>query len=197
MAAAPTAYILAGPNGAGKTSLYQVEASAVPRLNGDALYQQGLSVSEVEAALREQLQAWLAASASFVIETNAASERDYALFRALQKAGYRLELRYVGLESAAVCEQRVAQRVREGGHDVPAALVQQRYANGLLLLKQHYRLFDHLQLYDNTGTEARQVADWLPGGPLLQVAQPPAWALSVLQHLARLETLHQKATGRS
>lgn len=52
MAAAPIAYILAGPNGAGKTSLYQYEASAVPRLNGNALYQQGFTVHEVEAALR-------------------------------------------------------------------------------------------------------------------------------------------------
>lgn len=189
----PTAYILAGPNGAGKTSLYQYEAPAVPRLNGDALYQQGLAVHEVEAALRVELQNWLAQSISFVIETNAASERDYALFRSLQKAGYRLEFRYVGLESVTICEKRVAQRVLEGGHDVPPALVQQRYTNGLSLLKQHYRLFDRIQLYDNTGTEARQVADFLLGGPLLQLAQPPAWAVSVLQHIACVEALYQKA----
>lgn len=147
MAVTPTVYILAGPNGAGKTSLYQFEAAAVPRLNGDALYQQGFSVQEVEAALRQQLQGWLEQSLSFVIETNAASERDYALFRSLQKAGYRLEFRYVGLESVAVCQQRIAQRVLEGGHDVPPALVQQRYANGLSLLKQHYRLFDRTLPY--------------------------------------------------
>ena len=196
MATAPTVYILAGPNGAGKTSLYQYEASEVPRLNGNALYQQGFMVHEVEATLREQLQDWLARSISFVIETNAASERDYALFRSLQKAGYRLELRYVGLESVALCEKRVAQRVLEGGHDVPAALVQQRYANGLSLLKQHYRLFDRLQFYDNTGSEARQIADFLPGGQLLQLAQPPAWAGPVLQHIARIEALYQKARRR-
>lgn len=98
----------------------------------------------------------------------------------------------MGLESVAVCEKRIAQRVAEGGHDVPSALVQQRYTNGLSLLKQHYRLFDRIQLYDNTGTEVRQVADFLPGGPLLQLAQPPAWALPVLQHIARMEALYQK-----
>ena len=196
MATAPTVYILAGPNGAGKTSLYQYAAAEVPRLNGDALYQQGFTVHEVETALREQLQDWLAKSISFVIETNAASERDYALFRSLQKAGYRLELRYVGLESVTLCEKRIAQRVLEGGHDVPAALVQQRYANGLSLLKQYYRLFDRLQLYDNTGSEARQIADFLPGGQLLQLAQPPVWATPVLQHITRMEAVHQKARRR-
>ena len=54
-AAVATVYILAGPNGAGKTSLYWYEASEVPRLNGDSLYQQGHDTYAVEASLRQQL----------------------------------------------------------------------------------------------------------------------------------------------
>lgn len=167
----PTIYVLAGPNGAGKTSLYLYEALAVPRLNGDSLYQQGLTVAEVEASLRQQLEEWMEQRISFVIETNAASERDYKLFNSLKKVGYHLELRYIGLESVAVCQKRVAQRVLEGGHDVPPALIQQRYTNSLSLLKQHYRAFDCIQLYDNTGTEARQVAEIRPGHPLQPTIQ--------------------------
>ena len=117
----PVVYVLAGPNRAGKTSLYEFEASEVPRLNGDSLYQQGFTTHEVQAALRHQLDNWVGQRISFVIETNAASERDYRLFTALKKAGYSLEFRYVGLESVAVCQKRIAQRVLEGGHDVPAA----------------------------------------------------------------------------
>lgn len=190
----PAVYVLAGPNGAGKTSLYQYEALAVPRLNGDSLYQQGLSVTDVEASLRQQLEDWIAQRISFVIETNAASERDYALFNSLKKAGYLLELRYVGLESVDVCQQRVAQRVLEGGHDVPPALIQQRYANGLSLLKQHYRIFDRLQLYDNTGTEAQQVGELRPGYALQQTALSVAWAAPVLAHISRVESMYRKLT---
>ena len=168
----PTIYVLAGPNGAGKTSLYQYEALAVPRLNGDSLYQQGLSVAEVEASLRQQLEAWIDQRISFVIETNAASERDYALFNSLKKAGYQLELRYVGLESVAVCQQRVAQRVREGGHDVPPALIQQRYANSPSLPKRNCRLFDRLQRYDHSGEQPEEVAEFLPGS-LPKLLGPP------------------------
>ena len=191
----PTVYVLAGPNGAGKTSLYQYEALAVPRLNGDSLYQQGLSVAEVEGSLRQQLEAWIEQRISFVIETNAASERDYALFSALKKAGYQLELRYIGLESVTVCQQRVAQRVLEGGHDVPPALIQQRYTNGLSLLKQHYRIFDRLQLYDNTGTAAQQVAELRPGHPLQQTALSVAWAAPVLAHIGKMEAVYRKLAG--
>lgn len=111
MAAAPCAFILVGPNGAGKTSLYQHEAADVPRLNGDTLYQRGLSVHDIEAEMRKQLEQWVIQRTSFVIETNAASERDYALFDALKKSGYRLEYRFVCLQSARDCEERVARRV--------------------------------------------------------------------------------------
>lgn len=191
-ASPPVLLVLAGPNGAGKTSLYHYEATAVRRLNGDSLYQQGLGVVEVEATLRQQLEAWVAERASFVIETNAASERDYALFGRLKEVGYQLELRYVGLDSAALCEVRVAQRVREGGHDVPPALIEQRYANSLSLLKRHYRLFDRVQLYDNSGTEARLVAELQAGQPLRQAGVAAAWAAPVLAHLVRMEKLYQK-----
>ena len=188
----PTVYVLADPTGAGKTTLYHYEALAVPRLNGDTLYQQGLAVAEVEASMRQQLEEWTGQRVSFVIETNAASERDYALFNNLKKAGYRLELRYVGLESVALCQQRVAQRVLEGGHDVPPALIQQRYANGLSLLKQHYRLFDRIQLYDNTGTEARQVAEFVPGRPLHLTDFFAAWASPVVAHIEKMEAVYQR-----
>ncbi|HEX8426493.1 hypothetical protein [Hymenobacter sp.] len=62
--------------------------------------------------------------------------------------------------------------------------------NGLSLLKQHYRTFDRLQLYDNTGTEARKVADFLPGHSLQQVEMVPAWAAPVLAHIMRMEKVY-------
>ena len=188
----PTAYILAGPNGAGKTSLYWYEASAVPRLNGDTLYQQGYDTYAVEAALRQQLDRWVEQKASFVIETNAASQRDYDLFVSLKKAGYRLELRYVGLESVALCQQRVIQRVIEGGHDVPPALVQHRYDSGLSLLKRHYRTFDQLQFYDNTGEQAQLLVSFLAATVPSTTNILPNWLGPVIQHITKMEKIYQR-----
>lgn len=185
----PTVYVLAGPNGAGKTSIYWYEASDVPRLNGDALYQQGLDVHTIEASLRQQQEEWVAQRTSFVIETNAATERDYSLFQILRQTGYRVELRFVCLESVSLCEQRVAQRVREGGHDIPAALIAQRYANGLSLLKRHYRAFDRLQLYDNTSLP-REVLDLVPDQSPVVTTNLPDWAAPVLAHITRMEAVY-------
>lgn len=188
----PTVYVLAGPNGAGKTSLYQHEASDIPRLNGDTLYQQHQDLHEVEALLRQQQEELVRLKQSFVIETNAASTRDYALFNALKSAGYLVELRYVGLKSVALCLERVAQRVAEGGHNVSAAFVEQRYHNSLSLLKTNYRVFDRLQLYDNSDTEPEELADIVPGLSLRQLRPPPEWALTVTAHIARMEAIYAK-----
>ncbi|UOQ54763.1 hypothetical protein [Hymenobacter cellulosivorans] len=188
----PTVFILAGPNGAGKTSLYQHEAPTVPRLNGDSLYQQGMHIHDVEAELRKQMEGWVADMASFVIETNAASERDYALFETLKKAGYRLECRYVGLESVLDCLKRVAQRVAEGGHDVPAALIQHRYNSSLSLLKRNYRVFDRLQLYDNSEAQPEELVDFVPGSPLVELQALPDWASAVVKHLIKMEAVYQR-----
>ena len=191
-AAVATVYILAGPNGAGKTSLYWYEASEVPRLNGDSLYQQGHDTYTVEAALRQQLDEWISRKASFVIETNAANERDYDLFNSLKKAGDRLELRYVGLDSPELCQQRVAQRVLEGGHDVPPAFIEHRYRSSLSLVKRHYRVFDRLQFYDNSDAEARLIADFTPGKLPPSTALAPAWAAPTLAHIAKMEAVYQR-----
>lgn len=196
MEAVPCAFILAGPNGAGKTSLYQHEAADVPRLNGDTLHQQGLSIHDIEAEMRKQLEHWVAQRTSFVIETNAASERDYALVDALKKSGYRLECRFVCLQSARDCEERVARRVQEGGHDVAPAFIRHRYDSGLSLLKRNYRRFDRLQRYDNSGEEPIEVMEFIPG-TLPQIFNPMlAWAISIVAHITRMETLYAKLPSR-
>ena len=176
---------------AGKTSLYLFEAPDVPRVNGDTLLQQGHSPEAVEAALRQQLQELIDQQASFVIETNAATGRDYALFNSLKQSGYRLELRYVCLESVALCQARVAQRVREGGHDIPAAIIEQRYANSLSLLKQHYRDVDRLQLYDNTSLPVQLLDFEVSTGAVASPDLPP-WAASVCAHITRMEAVYRR-----
>lgn len=189
---APIIYVLAGPNGAGKTSLYKHEAADIPRLNGDALYQQNQDLHVVEAVLRQQQEEWVRQKRSFVIETNAASTRDYALFNALKSAGYRVELHYVGLKSVALCLERVAQRVAEGGHHVAAAFVEQRYHNSLSLLKTNYHVFNRMQLYDNSETEPEELVDFLAGTPLQQLRPLPEWAQAVTAHIARMEAIYAK-----
>ena len=49
---------------------------------------------------------------------------------------------------------RVAERVRQGGHDIPAAVIERRFESGRRNFDLHYRNAVHAwALYDNAGDE--------------------------------------------
>ena len=66
---------------------------------------------------------------------------------------------YIWLSSVELALSRVAIRVRQGGHDVPADIVERRYWRGLRNFFDNYRpLADTWTLCDNTGDELVIVA---------------------------------------
>ena len=57
-----------------------------------------------------------------------------------------------GVKLTAIAVERVAQRVRQGGHDIPEATIRRRFDAGKRLLVDVYRpLVDQWVLYDNAG----------------------------------------------
>jgi predicted ABC-type ATPase len=52
--------------------------------------------------------------------------------RELSQSGYQIQLLLLWLPSADFALERVADRVRMGGHDVPSETVRRRYRSGLL-----------------------------------------------------------------
>lgn len=195
----PVLHIFGGPNGAGKSTLFarfqETAQQPVEQVNGDVLQQQhprlsGFEVGEITAARIKEL---LAARISFSMENNLATADNYKLIQGAKAAGYRVELVYVGLDSVAECLFRVQQRVREGGHDVPPAIIEHRYHQSLSLLKQHYLSFDHIRLIDNTDRNmGYQTAAIIKNGRVLEVsAEPASWATSVVRHMQQRERFAQ------
>lgn len=66
--------------------------------------------------------------------------------------GYRIELHYIGVESAEIAKERVARRVSHGGHGISDNLIEKRYAESLENLKKILPLCDYAALHDNTET---------------------------------------------
>lgn len=76
--------------------------------------------------------------------------------RAWRRAGYRIEIVYLRLQSSRLALRRIAARVREGGHDVPPPDVVRRFSRGWGNFKRVYRgLADQWTVYDNSGREPR------------------------------------------
>ena len=79
---------------------------------------------------------------------------------AWQAAGYAVKLIFLKLDSPEEAIARVAQRVLQGGHDIPEATIRRRFAAGLHNFEHLYApLVDAWALYDNAGSTPL-LLDW-------------------------------------
>ena len=157
----PTTIVLAGPNGAGKTTAARSLLAETLRLmtfvNADAIAQ-GLSgfdpgsmAIEAGRIMLQRLHALAEQRVDFAFETTLAGRSYVRWLRSLREAGYTIHLVYFWLASPDLAVARVAERVRQGGHDIPAATIHQRYHRSVRNFFQLFRpVFSTWTVYDNT-----------------------------------------------
>ena len=158
----PTCWIIAGPNGAGKTTFalrYLPHiAQGIRFINAD-LIAAGLSPLAPEAQtlvasrlLLQEIDACVQRLESFAFETTLAGRGYLKLVQRLRSQGWRVELIYLALPSMAMSKLRVAERVAHGGHHIPAADIERRFARSLAkLLDSFAAQVDTCQCFMNSG----------------------------------------------
>lgn len=156
--------IIAGPNGAGKTtfarSFLPGEARVRRFLNAD-LIAAGLSPFSPELAafkagrlMLEELKECVGQGESFAFETTLSGVGYLRRIRQWRALGYRVSLYFLALPSAEAAIARVAERVRQGGHDIPVPVIRRRFAAGLRNFEQRYQAcVDMWAKYDSSGAE--------------------------------------------
>lgn len=137
----PTCWIIAGPNGAGKTTFaleYLPQVAQCSRFVNADLIAAGLSPlapeRELLAASRlflGEIEACITQREDFAFETTLAGRSYLKLVRRLQTASWRVELIYLALPSMEMSKLRVAERVAHGGHTIPVADIERRFARSL------------------------------------------------------------------
>lgn len=162
--------IIAGPNGAGKTTFAREflpnEANCPVFVNAD-LIAAGLAPFAPETAtvhagrvMLLELARHFAARQSFAFETTLAGRAYLRHIHAWQTAGYRVKLIFLKLDSVEEAIARVAQRVRQGGHDIPAATIRRRFAAGQENFERLYApQVDAWALYNSSGSQP-VLLDW-------------------------------------
>ncbi len=160
MSETPVAIMLAGPNGAGKTTtamtLFRESFRNVEYVNADVIAQ-GLSggnpdtvALQAGAILLKRLHALADLRTNLAFETTGASRSFASWLGHLKAAGYEYHLYYFWLKDAEAAIARVAERVRMGGHDVPADTIRRRYDLGLRNFFHLYRpIATTWQMIDN------------------------------------------------
>ncbi len=155
----PICLIIAGPNGAGKTTFAREflphEGGILNFVNAD-LIAAGLSpLKPSNAALSAgriflgELDRLAASGADFSFESTLSGLTYVERIKRWKTRGYRIEIVYLQLRTAAIALKRIAARVKEGGHDVPAADVRRRFVRSWRNFDNAYRpLSDAWWLYD-------------------------------------------------
>jgi predicted ABC-type ATPase len=158
---APSVVVLAGPNGAGKTTsaswLLKGSLGVSEFVNADVIAQ-GLSAFAPDAAalaatevMVQRIRKLAAQRVDFAFETTLAGRSLAPWLRGLIADNYRFRLVFLWLPSSEMAAQRVAGRVRMGGHDVPEETIRRRYDRGL---RNFFRLYQPLattwRFYDNS-----------------------------------------------
>jgi predicted ABC-type ATPase len=161
--------VIGGPNGAGKTTC------AAALLPEDLRIQQFVNADTIAAGLSAFAPDTVAVQAgrimlariaelaeqrkNFAFETTLASRTFAPFLRRIQQEGYLVRLVYVWVQSPELAVQRVAERVRQGGHHVREDVVRRRFWRGLTNFLHIYRpLANMWTMSDNSGSEPVIVA---------------------------------------
>ena len=136
----PDVIVISGPNGAGKSTLapYLLRDTfgIVEYVNADTIAQ-GLSAFAPENAafdagriMLKRLNELAKDSKDFAFETTLATRFYARWLNVLQSNGYHFHLIYLWLKNSELAIERVRERVRVGGHNIPEETIKRRYSRG-------------------------------------------------------------------
>ncbi len=167
----PHVIVIGGPNGAGKSTIAPSilrDYLVIPDfVNADQIAA-GLSAYNPEGAAFEagrimlrRLQELAASGKSFAFESTLSSRTFSVFLTKLKAQGYRVDLCYVWLNSAMLAQERVALRVRMGGHHIPPEVIARRYARSVQNFRSLYlSIADEWSVFDNSeSSNPRMIAE--------------------------------------
>lgn len=205
MDSAPHLYVIAGVNGAGKSS---IGGAVLRQQPGGSYYNpdeetRRLRLERPEATPAEvNAEAWQHGRAllerairerkDFAFETTLGGNTMTSLLIDAATKGFEVTVWFAGLASPELHIQRVAARVRAGGHDIPEKKIRQRWEGSRRNLVRLIPHLAELKVFDNS-QEADPEAGRIPTPRLLlhmkggktifatDLSECPGWAIPVMR----------------
>jgi len=188
--------VIAGPNGSGKTTItskilrHEWMEDAV-YVNPDQVAQERFgdwnskeAVMQAVQYCEKQREDCLQGGKSLIFETVLSSDGKVDFIRRAREAGFFIRIFFVATSHPSINASRIAQRVMEGGHDVPITKVISRYYKSILNCKRCVALADRVYVYDNSidDADARLLFRMTDGKLFKQYTDDiPEWALTILK----------------
>lgn len=178
--------VIAGPNGAGKSTtapkLLRDTLRVDEFINADAIagglsafWPDRVALAAGRIMLR-RMNELAATKSDFALESTLSSRSLAPWIERMQADGYVFHMIYLWLSGADLAVQRVAERVRRGGHNVPEDVVRRRYTRSLSNFFNIYRpIADSWLMLDNTAIDAPKPIAWLNVGGPIQIVRGGPW----------------------
>ena len=158
----PILIVIAGPNGSGKTSittkiLHHEWVKECIYINPDNIAKEKFgdwnnpqAIIDAANLSKEIRQNCIENFQSLIFETvlSASDKIDFIL--EAKKRGYFIRIFFVGTDTPSINASRIAQRVMEGGHDVPITKIISRYSKSIANCAVCAKIADRLYVYDNS-----------------------------------------------
>ena len=186
-------WVLAGGNGAGNTTFYSLFLAprGIKLLNADmaaaAIDPQspakaGYAAAHLVSRLGEEL---LDQGVSFCFESVFSHESKIDFVARAKSLGYKIILVYIQLDTSALNEARVHQRVAEGGHNVPLEKIRSRIPRTMKHIAAVLPLVDEAHLLNNSFRDNPylEVAVVKHGRRIKAVDPLPKWAAEILKNI--------------
>ncbi len=134
-------YVIAGCNGAGKTT---ASYTILPEIldckefvNADEIAK-GLSPFQPETAnflagrlMLTRINEFIEDGVDFAFETTLTTKSYVSFLEKAKAKGYKITMLFFWLNSKELAVERVASRVKEGGHNIPKDVILRRYERGI------------------------------------------------------------------
>ena len=152
--------IFAGVNGAGKTSIYRSvyynENMNEKRINTDEMVARignwqdnNLQIKCAREAVK-LIKKYIFEGISFNQETTLSGKSIINNIKLAKEKGFYITMNYIGVENVDIAKQRVAIRVKKGGHGIADEDIERRYYDSLKNLSKVISICDKINIYDNS-----------------------------------------------
>jgi predicted ABC-type ATPase len=190
---------MAGPNGAGKTTTSRLILTGARRVeefvNADIIAAEK-RVNDIAAGrlMLQRLDELTRLRKGIAFETTLSSASMRNRISAMREAGYVFHLIYVWVPSAEMSIQRVAARVRSGGHNIPEDVIRRRYPRSLdNLFNVFIPLADAWVMLNNSHRDRpTRIAKRDVGGPI-RVFEHSLWDELRRRHMKPTDTAQEQA----
>jgi predicted ABC-type ATPase len=184
----PIFFIFAGNNGSGKSTLRNliidklgVEINIDPDAIARRLDPKNPESKRFSAGkeVLKSVKKYIKEGKDFSIETTLAGKNAIKQMKEAKEMGYELTMFYVALSNVEQNIERVAMRVKNGGHNIPTDDILRRNTTSFRHLYEYATMINNLILIDNSKDDGELVLEINNGVITFEASNLPEWVAPV------------------